>query len=102
MLELLLIETKEYIKGEFQAIKDTVLEIKKGNFGDLFTMGEGRHFHRTVLAYVNQMFQQISGMLKTQPHTVFGVLVWIMVSLIDCYRINIPTIEICSTLTRKG
>ena len=63
MLELLLIETKEYIKGEFQAIKDTVLEIKKGNFGDLFTMGEGRHFHRTVLAYVNQMFQQISGML---------------------------------------
>ena len=47
--------------GEFQAIKDTVLEIQKGSFGDLFTMGENRHFHRTVLAYVNQMFQQISG-----------------------------------------
>lgn len=24
-------------------------------------MGPDRHFHRTVLAYVNQMFQQISG-----------------------------------------
>ena len=24
-------------------------------------MDEDRHFHRVVLAYVNQMFQQISG-----------------------------------------
>ena len=35
--------------------------MKKGSFSDLFTMDENRHFHRTVLAYVNQMFQQISG-----------------------------------------
>ena len=51
----------EEVQGEFQAIADTVLEVSKGSFGDLFTMDENRHFHRTVLAYVNQMFQQISG-----------------------------------------
>ena len=50
-----------YIQNEFVAIKDTVLEMSKGSFRDLFTMDENRHFHRTVLAYVNQMFQQISG-----------------------------------------
>ena len=50
------------IKDEFQAIKDTVLEMKEGSFRDLFQINEDRHLHRTVLAYVNQMFQQISGM----------------------------------------
>ncbi|KAL8746667.1 MAG: hypothetical protein Q9190_001356 [Brigantiaea leucoxantha] len=64
--------------GEFQAIKDSVLENqKRGGLKDLvgnlvliqripltkkqFTMGPDRHLHRTMLAYVNQMFQQISG-----------------------------------------
>ena len=42
-------------------IKTTVMEMSKGSFRDLFTMTEDRHFHRLVLAYVNQMFQQISG-----------------------------------------
>lgn len=50
-----------YISSEFTAIKDTVLEMSRGSFSDLFTMTEDRHLHRTVLAYVNQMFQQISG-----------------------------------------
>ena len=50
-----------YIHGEFSAIKDTVLEMTQGGFGDLFTRDENRHLHRTVLAYVNQVFQQISG-----------------------------------------
>ncbi|KAK0517404.1 hypothetical protein JMJ35_000559 [Cladonia borealis] len=50
-----------YVYGEFTAIKDTVLEMSKGSFRDLFTMGEDRHLHRTILAYVNQVFQQISG-----------------------------------------
>ncbi|KAL8849317.1 MAG: hypothetical protein Q9198_011149, partial [Flavoplaca austrocitrina] len=51
-----------YIWGEFQAIKDTVIENQKaGGLKDLFTMGSDRHLHRTMLAYVNQMFQQISG-----------------------------------------
>ncbi|KAG2418185.1 hypothetical protein HFD88_001286 [Aspergillus terreus] len=50
-----------FLQNEFIAIKATVLEMAKGSFRDMFTMGEDRHFHRTVLAYVNQMFQQISG-----------------------------------------
>ncbi|KAL4896783.1 general substrate transporter [Aspergillus ambiguus] len=50
-----------FLQNEFTAIKATVLEMAKGSFRDMFTMGEDRHFHRTVLAYVNQMFQQISG-----------------------------------------
>ncbi|RMD43244.1 hypothetical protein DV735_g1882, partial [Chaetothyriales sp. CBS 134920] len=51
----------EFVRDEFQAIADTVLEESKGSFRDLFTMGENKHFHRVVLGYVNQMFQQISG-----------------------------------------
>ena len=43
------------------AIKDSVLEAAQFTFKDLFTNDENRHFHRVVLAYVNQMFQQISG-----------------------------------------
>ncbi|KAF7589739.1 hypothetical protein BBP40_003888 [Aspergillus hancockii] len=50
-----------FVQTEFTAIKATVLEMAKGSFRDMFTMDEDRHFHRTVLAYVNQMFQQISG-----------------------------------------
>ena len=51
-----------FIQGEFTAIKDTVLEMAVyGRFRSLFTNDENRHFHRTVLAYVNQVFQQISG-----------------------------------------
>jgi len=50
-----------YITNEFAAIKDTVLIMQQGGFRDLFTMDEDRNFHRVVLAYVNQMFQQISG-----------------------------------------
>lgn len=50
-----------YIHGEFSAIKDTVLEMARGGISDLFTSDQNRHLHRTVLAYVNQVFQQISG-----------------------------------------
>ncbi|KAF2119380.1 sugar transporter STL1 [Lophiotrema nucula] len=49
------------IHSEFTAIKDTVLEASQSGFKDLFTMDENRHFHRVVLAYVNQVCQQISG-----------------------------------------
>lgn len=49
------------VQNELVAIKATVLEMTKGSFRDMFTMTEDRHFHRTMLAYVNQMFQQISG-----------------------------------------
>ncbi|KAL1986050.1 hypothetical protein VTN96DRAFT_7063 [Rasamsonia emersonii] len=47
--------------NELTAIKESVLESQSAGYKDLFTMGEDRHFHRVVLAYVNQMFQQISG-----------------------------------------
>jgi len=49
------------VHAEFAEIKDTVLETSKYGWKDLFTMGPDRHFHRVVLAYVNQVFQQISG-----------------------------------------
>ncbi|KAH4199126.1 hypothetical protein HBH42_053540 [Parastagonospora nodorum] len=49
------------IKAEFQAVKDVVFEMSKGGFRECFKMNRNRNFHRTVLAYVNQMFQQISG-----------------------------------------
>lgn len=49
------------VQNELIAIKATVLEMAKGSFRDMFTMTEDRHLHRTMLAYVNQMFQQISG-----------------------------------------
>ena len=45
------------IHTDFLAIRDTVLEMAQVSFRDLFTMTETRHFHRTVLAYVNQVFQ---------------------------------------------
>ncbi|MCJ1276726.1 hypothetical protein MMC21_004533 [Puttea exsequens] len=54
-------EDDPFIEDEFVMIKTTVMEMSKGSFRDLFTMTEDRHFHRVVLAYVNQMFQQISG-----------------------------------------
>ncbi|KAI1822002.1 general substrate transporter [Xylaria intraflava] len=50
-----------YIEDEFLAIKETVIEMSKGKFSDLFKMTKDREFHRTMLGYVNQVFQQISG-----------------------------------------
>lgn len=49
------------IQDEFKAVKDTVFEMAKGSFSDMFKLNRNRNFHRTALAYVNQMFQQISG-----------------------------------------
>lgn len=49
----------QLVDNEFVSIKDTVEEMSKGSFRDLFTMDENRHLHRVILAYVNQMFQQV-------------------------------------------
>ncbi|KAL2021847.1 hypothetical protein VTK56DRAFT_6621 [Thermocarpiscus australiensis] len=54
------------VEIEFLAIKETVAEMAKGTFADLFfntTEGSNktRNMHRTLLAYFNQVFQQISG-----------------------------------------
>jgi MFS family permease len=54
-------ESDPYVLSEFAAIKDAVLEASGVSMRDLLTMDENRHLHRVVLAYVNQMFQQISG-----------------------------------------
>lgn len=54
-------EEDEYIQSEFVAIKESVLEMAQGTFKEVFTMGKDRNFHRAALGYVNQMFQQISG-----------------------------------------
>ncbi|KAF2726316.1 general substrate transporter [Polychaeton citri CBS 116435] len=50
-----------YIMNEFDEVKATVVEMSKGSYRSLFEMTEYREFHRVVLAYVNQMYQQISG-----------------------------------------
>ncbi|KAL2386448.1 hypothetical protein RJZ90_000585 [Blastomyces dermatitidis] len=49
------------IKAEFEAIEATVQEMSKGSYRSLFQMSEYREFHRVALAYVIQMYQQISG-----------------------------------------
>lgn len=49
------------VKSEFEFIKETLKEMSHGSYRSLFDMSEYREFHRVVLAYVNQMFQQISG-----------------------------------------
>ena len=51
----------KFVENEYTAIKDTVLEMSKGKFSDVFARDKNRTLHRTIIAYVNQMFQQISG-----------------------------------------
>lgn len=49
------------VESEFLAIRETVIEMSQGTFSDLFTMDKDRNLHRSLLGYVNQVFQQISG-----------------------------------------
>jgi MFS family permease len=49
------------IMTEFDDVKQTVIEMSKGSYRSLFEMTDYREFHRVILAYTNQMFQQISG-----------------------------------------
>ncbi|KAK9802259.1 putative General substrate transporter [Seiridium cardinale] len=49
------------IQSDYRAMKDVVFEMSKGSFADCFKRNQNRNLHRTILAYVNQMFQQISG-----------------------------------------
>lgn len=51
----------KYVQNEFTSIKETALEMSKGSFADIFARDKNRTLHRTLVAYVNQMFQQISG-----------------------------------------
>ena len=54
-------EDDPYINIELEAIKETVSVMSTGSFKDLFKRNKERHLHRTILAYCNQMFQQING-----------------------------------------
>ncbi|KAK3301838.1 general substrate transporter [Chaetomium strumarium] len=49
------------VENEVLAIRETVAEMSRDTFADLFTMDANRNLHRTLLAYFNQVFQQISG-----------------------------------------
>lgn len=49
------------VRVGYTEIKDTVAEAANYGYRDLFTMGPDRHFHRVLLAYFSQVFQQISG-----------------------------------------
>lgn len=51
------------VQDEYKAVKDTVFTMAQGSFADAFKINRNRNLHRTILGYVNQMFQQISGML---------------------------------------
>lgn len=51
------------VQSEFKAVKDTVFEMARGSFGDCFKTNRNRNLHRTILGYVNQMFQQVSASL---------------------------------------
>ncbi|KAK0652561.1 general substrate transporter [Cercophora newfieldiana] len=53
--------THHKVESEFLAIQETVTEMSKGKFSDLYTMGRGRNLHRTALGYSIQVFQQLSG-----------------------------------------
>lgn len=45
------------------------MEMSQGGFADCFKMNRNRNLHRTILAYVNQVFQQISGInVSTKAH----------------------------------
>ncbi|KAG5989266.1 hypothetical protein E4U52_005770 [Claviceps spartinae] len=54
-------DNDKYVDNEFRAIKETVSEMSQGRYSDLFARDKNRTLHRTIIAYVNQMFQQISG-----------------------------------------
>ncbi|KAH8197593.1 hypothetical protein TruAng_008225 [Truncatella angustata] len=45
------------VQSDYRAMRDVVEEMSRGTFADCFK----RNKNRTILAYVNQMFQQISG-----------------------------------------
>ena len=78
------------IYKEFLAIKDSMIEISSGSFSDIFTQGEKRHLHRTLLACVIQSFQQITGINFLMQYlafmflTQFGYEAWLARLMAAC------------------
>lgn len=52
--------TDSWVENEVHAIEETN-KAMGGSYSEIFTNGENRNLHRTILGFVNQMFQQISG-----------------------------------------
>lgn len=52
-------DDSHFVSNELAAIKETTAEMSKGSFRDLFQRNKNRHLHRTLIAYTNQMMQQI-------------------------------------------
>ena len=48
-------------RQEVLQIKDAVIEMAAGGTADVFAMGDYRHLHRVILAYILQILQQMSG-----------------------------------------
>lgn len=49
------------VQSEYQAVKDVAFEMDKGGFKNCFETNKNRNLHRTILAYCNQVMQQVSG-----------------------------------------
>lgn len=47
------------VQNEYNAVLDTVQEMAQGSFADCFKMNPNRNFHRTMLGYIIQVFQQV-------------------------------------------
>ncbi|KAK4236351.1 hypothetical protein C8A03DRAFT_35761 [Achaetomium macrosporum] len=76
------------VENEVLAIKETVAEMSKGTFADLFTVDDHtRNLHRTLLAYFNQqglgMSDFLSRLLAAVNGTEYFVASWPAVFLVE-------------------
>ncbi|KAH7321405.1 sugar transporter family protein [Stachybotrys elegans] len=51
----------KFVENEFRSIKETVTEMSKGTFKELFARDHNRSLNRTLIAFTAQAFQQLSG-----------------------------------------
>ena len=78
------------IYKDFLAIKDALLHPGPSGFSLAFTQGRTRHLHRTILACLAQIFQQISGINMVTQYialilfTQFGLSDWVARLLASC------------------
>ncbi|KAH6885844.1 sugar transporter family protein [Thelonectria olida] len=54
-------EHDRYVENELAAMEESTAEMTKGSWSDLFLCNKNRNLHRTLIAYTNQMMQQICG-----------------------------------------
>ncbi|KAM0722640.1 hypothetical protein Q7P37_002081 [Cladosporium fusiforme] len=71
------------IQSEFNAVKDTVFEMAQGRFRDCFATNKNRNLHRTILAYVNQMFQQMSLLLIQRSNSGINIITYYSATIFE-------------------